>query len=475
MRGFAYVELRIGMNLNFCYLDNMRLRQKIILFAMAPLVLALCAISLTVHYQAMSLVQQEREVIKPAYLATKESELKNYVALATRAISHLYESGKTDATTKDAAKAILDKLEYSEDGYFFLYDFQGTMLMHPRLKELVGSNMWDLQDANGKMIIQDLTHLARTGGGFYDYVWPKPSTGTDEPKPKRAYAIGLPAWGWMLGTGVYLDDIDTALAEVDKKASTNITNTMMWILAIMLLSLLIVISVGLALNLWEQRDILEKERARFAGELHDGICQKLGSIKYHIEAGILQLERPSQDPSTTRDILEEMAERLYEINVEIRGIAHGLYPEILTDIGLESALRELAHDHPVIPIDFTVVGEVNGLLAHTSDALYRIAQASLDNIKKHANASLITLLLEGSEHYVTLTITDDGIGFDVDLCALGSSCGIGLRNMKRRLEDERIDGELTITSSPQGTIVIAKVPRKPRNSFLINIFPWNKK
>jgi two-component system NarL family sensor kinase len=141
----------------------MRLRQKIILFAIAPLVLALSAISLTVYHQATSLVQQERGIIKPAYLATKESELKNYVALATQAISHLYESGKTDAAIKDAARAILAKLEYSEDGYLFLYNLKGTMLMHPRLKESVGKNMWNLADPNGKMIIQDLIRIAQAG------------------------------------------------------------------------------------------------------------------------------------------------------------------------------------------------------------------------------------------------------------------------------------------------------------------------
>ncbi|SCX46180.1 cache domain-containing protein [Nitrosospira sp. Nsp1] len=453
----------------------MRLRQKIILFAVAPLVLALSAISLTVYHQATSLVQQERAVIKPAYLATKESELKNYVALATQAISHLYESGKTDAATKDAARAILAKLEYSEDGYFFLFDLKGTMLMHPRLKESVGKNMWNLADPNGKMIIQDLIHIARAGGGFYDYVWPKPSANSNDPKPKRSYAIELPAWGWMLGTGVYLDDIDDALAEVDQKASNNITNTMLWILAIMLLSLLMVILVGLALNIWDQRDTLEKERMRFAGELHDGVCQKLGAIKLHIEALIKKLAGPPQDMSITLDILEETTGRLYEVNDEVRGIARGLYPEILTDLGLESALRQLTHDYLTTPIDFFSTGDVNGLSDPANLALYRMAQESFENTRKYAVANRIMLRLEGDERYVTLAIIDDGIGFDVSKCTSDSSRGMGLRNMRRRLEDEGVDGKLTLRSSPQGTTVMARVPRKPRNTFLINLFPCKRK
>jgi two-component system NarL family sensor kinase len=457
------------------YNDDMKLRQKIILFAIAPLVLALSAISLTVYHQATSLVQQERAVIKPAYLATKESELKNYVTLARQAISDLYESGKTDAATKDAARAILEKLEYSEDGYLFLYDLEGTMLMHPRQKEFVGKNMWNLADFNGKMIIQDLIRIARAGGGYYDYVWPKPSANSSEPKPKRSYAVELQAWGWVLGTGVYLDDIDTALGEVDQKAANNIASTMLWILAITVLSLILIISMGLVLNIREQRDTLEKERMRFAGELHDGVCQKIGAIKFFIETLIIKLEEPFHDTSITLDELKKTTGRLREVNKEVRGIARGLYPEILAYLGLEAALRQLTHDYPTTPIDFSSAGDVNGLSGPANLALYRMTQESLENTRKYAVASRITLRLEGDEHYVTLTIIDDGIGFDGSRCTGDSSRGMGLRNMRRRLEDEGVDGELTISSSSQGTAVMAKVPRKPRNIFLINLFPCTRK
>ena len=107
----------------------MKLRQKILLFAVLPLLLALCAIALTVRHHAISLAQQERKVIEPAYLATKDAELKNYVAIANRAIAHLYESGKTDEATKAEAKKILEKLEYGEDGYFFFVDRKSDFML----------------------------------------------------------------------------------------------------------------------------------------------------------------------------------------------------------------------------------------------------------------------------------------------------------------------------------------------------------
>jgi two-component system, NarL family, sensor kinase len=332
-------------------------------------------------------------------------------------------------------------------------------------------------DENGKPLIRDFINIAREKRDdfFYDYVWEKYSTGNTAKIPKRAYVIGLPKWGWVLGTGVYMDDIDAALAEADKKASTNITRTMLWIFAITGLSLLIVISLGLALNIREQRDTLEKERERFAGELHEGIAQQVDAIKNHIETDILKLTNSSQEESSeTLGMLEEMVERLYEVNGEIRRIAHGLYPEILTDLGLEKALRQLTHDYP--SAHFTSEGEVNGLPERVALALYRTAQAALDNVYKHANARKIIVRLEGDEHYVTLIIIDDGDGFNVE-SHLGDSGdrigdGIGLRSMKRRIENE--NGKLDITSSP-GTTVIAKVPRKSLSIFLTNLFPWKSR
>ena len=453
----------------------MRLRQKIILFAITPLLLALCAISLTVGYQANSLVQQEQKVIRTAYIETKDSELKNYVALATLAISHLYESGRSDADTKDAAKTILEKLEYSVDGYFFVYDFQGAMVMHPKQKEKVGTNMIDEKDSSGKPLIRDLIRLAKKGEGFYDYIYPKFSTPQLDLKPKRAYVVGLPKWGWMLGTGVYLDDIDAALAVVDMKASNNIRSTMLWIFAITVLSLLIIISLGLALNIWEQRDTQEKVRKRIARELHDGICQKLGAIKYNVEAAILRFMGSTPDKFAIQEVFEEIVGRIKKINVEVRGFSHELYEEILTDIGLDSAISQLVHDYPATPIEFLTEGEVNNLSTNASWTLYKIAQATLENIRNHAQASQVVIRLQGNEHDVTLVIIDDGVGFDVNKAKQKSGAGLGLRSIQERLEDERVDGTLDIESSPKGTILTAIVPRKPRNRFLINLFPWKIK
>src|SRR6266571_979090 len=223
----------------------MKLRQKVIFLAIAPLILALCAIALFVRHQAITLAQQQRETIQQAYLASKEAELKHYVALASHSIAHLYESGRSDPATLEEAKRILSTLSYGDDGYFFVYDMKGNNLMHPRQPELVGQNLWELRDASGVPTIQRLIERANAGGGLQRYVWVKPSS--RKPAPKLGYVIPMQHWGWMMGTGIYLDDVDAALAKIDAQQSRNIQGTMWWIAGLAILSALVVGSSGLAL------------------------------------------------------------------------------------------------------------------------------------------------------------------------------------------------------------------------------------
>ena len=453
----------------------MKLRHKIILFAVMPLVLALCAIALTVRHHAISLAQQEQEVIKPTYLASKEAELKNYVALATHAIAHLYKTGRTDAAAKNEAKAILEKLEYGDDGYFFVYDLQGTLLIHPRQQGWVGKNMWDFKDVTGKLIIQSLISRAHAGG-FENFVWPKPSSGSPDPKPKRAYVIELPAWGWVLGTGIYLDDVDDALAEIDSQVSRNIDNTMLWIAAIAFLSAA-AIFLGLLLNIRERTVVDDKlsvantklkalaqrvikardeERERIENDLHDGLKPMLVAVKLKIETGVIQLPKAGGQITPAENTFKSAAGLLKDSLGELTHIIRDIRPWRLNS--LAQRLKQLTFDmaHPGMPIEFCAEGEIHGFSNGAEEALLMIAKEALTNIIAHAAAHQAAVRLESTEHCVKLAISDDGDGFDVNHINDNPGRGIGLSSMKKRLAS--VGGQLTITSLSSGTTVLATIP-----------------
>jgi two-component system, NarL family, sensor kinase len=451
----------------------MKLRQKVIFLAIVPLILALCAIALFVRQQAITLAQQQRATIQQAYFASKEAELTHYVELARHSIAQLVDSGRSDPATLAEAKRILSTLSYGDDGYFFVYDMQGNNLMHPRQPELVGRNLWELRDASGVPTIQRLVARARAGGGLERYNWVKPST--HRQAPKLGYVIPIANWGWMIGTGIYLDDVDAALAKVDAQQSRNIEDTMRWIAGLAILSALVVAGTGLALNVSESRladaklkalaqrvvESQEQERARLSRDLHDGISQWLVSIKLQIEAGIIRLSGNAEQQQAARTSFERTAAQLNDVLAEVRRISHDLRPALLDDLGLAAALDHLAEEfsqHCGTPVHFSAQGRTDGLPAVVGTVLFRIAQEALTNIERHAGAHRIDLALAREGKWLRLEIADDGAGFDPEGVAQHPQHGIGLRNMLERME--AIGGQLQINSSPGGTTVRASVEIK---------------
>lgn len=451
----------------------MKLRQKFIFLAIAPLIVALCAIAVFVRQQAVELARQQHATIQQAYLASKQAELEHYVELASHAIAHLTGSGRKDAATLDEAKRVLQSLSFGDDGYFFVYDMQGRNLMHPRQPELVGRDLWDLHDQFGAPTIQNLVAVAKAGGGLVRYNWVKPST--RKSGPKLGYVVAIKDWNWIMGSGLYLDDVEAALAKVDAQQSRNIDVTMLWIMGLAILATLVIATAGLALNISESRvadaklkalaqrvvDSQEQERARLSRDLHDGISQWLVSIKLQIEAGIIRLQGDAAQQAKARASFERTAEELNDVLGEVRRISHDLRPTLLDDLGLAAALDHLAQEfsqHSGTPVAFSARGNVEKLPAVVGTVLFRIAQEALTNIERHAGAHRIDLSLSSLRGRVVLAIVDDGAGFDPEGVETHPQRGIGLRNMMERLD--AIGGTLDIVSSAAGTSVRATVELK---------------
>ena len=452
---------------------RMRLRQKVIGLAVAPLIVALCAIALYVRQQAVTLAQQQRDTISSAYLASKEAELRHYVELATRSIAHLTHSQRSDPATQAEAIRILSSLSYGDDGYFFVYDIRGKNLMHPRQPELVGTDMWNWRDSTGSFTIRRLIALASEGGGYLRYTWAKPSS--DGSAPKLGYVVPVAHWGWVMGTGIYLDDVEAALAQVEAQQSRNSDQTLLWLAVLATLAAVGVAGGGLALNISEGRladaklralaqrvvESQEEERARLSRDLHDGISQALVSVKLQLEAGIIRLDGDASRREQARAGLERTVEQVNTVLGEVRRISHDLRPTLLDDMGLASALEYLASEFgedAAVPVRFRASGAVDALPAMVGTVLFRIAQEALTNVERHAQARTIDMLLERVANRVSLSIADDGVGFDTDGVAVHPKRGIGLRNMMERME--AIGGRLAINSTPSGTSVVASIDVK---------------
>jgi methyl-accepting chemotaxis protein len=115
------------------------------------------------------------------------------------------------AMTRDQAqteaKAAIAAMRYGNgSGYFWINDMQPRMVMHPIKPEMNGSDLSQNKDPNGKFLFVEFVNVVKANGqGFVDYYWPKP--GAEQPVEKYSHVIGFAPWGWVVGTGVYVDDL----------------------------------------------------------------------------------------------------------------------------------------------------------------------------------------------------------------------------------------------------------------------------
>ncbi|MGB8929999.1 MAG: methyl-accepting chemotaxis protein, partial [Anaeromyxobacteraceae bacterium] len=122
----------------------------------------------------------------------------------------------TEEAAKRAALAALGTLRYAGSEYFWVNDMEPRVVMHPIKRELDGKNVSDYRDPNGKaLFVAFVQEVRREGEGFIDYMWPKP--GRVEPVPKISYVKGYAPWGWVVGSGIYVDDVDAAYARELRK------------------------------------------------------------------------------------------------------------------------------------------------------------------------------------------------------------------------------------------------------------------
>src|SRR6056297_4348662 len=442
--------------------------QKLFLIATLPLILTAVAISVVVTLQSRQLAEREIETLEAQLIEAKRAELKNYLSIARTAVVHIYgRAAPDDDRAKLLVTQILAGMLYGQDGYFFVYDYEGTNLVSPRRTELIGRNWTGLEDPSGRPITDELIRLARSGGGYHSDEWPKPSTG--ERAQMVAYVAGLQDWRWAIGTGVFIDDVVATVAKSREKVEARVERTFLYIGAAMLAALLFVFVSGLFINIRERRladaklkrltqrvfDAQEEERGRVARELHDGISQILVGVRYALDTAKRRL---SMADARASENLDRGIEHLSGAIQEVRRISRDLRPGALDDLGVGPAIKALGEDFGTrtgIEVEFETVVFRNRLDDEAKIAMYRVAQEALTNVERHARASTVVIDVRGHKKGATLRISDDGCGID-HAQSTTPAAGLGLRNMQERIE--QLDGTLRILSAKSGTVIEATVP-----------------
>ncbi|OBR98708.1 ATPase [Mycobacterium gordonae] len=211
----------------------------------------------------------------------------------------------------------------------------------------------------------------------------------------------------------------------------------------------------------------EVERRRLAGDIHDGISQRLVSLTYRLDAAARAV-----DEANSAEAAEQIAKSREMVGLtleEARSAINDLRPPVLEDLGLAGGLASLATSIPQVDFELDLADE--RLPEHIEVALYRIAQECLQNVMKHSHASVATLRFSVCDNVARLEVADDGVGFDTgqpddagdeaDAHAPGSRpSGYGMLSMAERAE--LVGGRLSVRSRRgSGTTVTVSVPLEP--------------
>ncbi|MEI2771161.1 MAG: methyl-accepting chemotaxis protein [Candidatus Competibacter sp.] len=169
------------------------------------MLLAISATTLHALHDLRSQLFEDRVMAIRQLVESIHSILIRYHDLAVK-------GGLSETAAKQAALDVIKDLRYGEKDYFWINDSYPRMVMHPFKPELDGKDLRDFKDPTGKhLFVEFVEAVKKDGAGMVSYLWPKP--GFEQPVPKISYVKEFKPWDWIIGTGIYVDDVDQLFKE----------------------------------------------------------------------------------------------------------------------------------------------------------------------------------------------------------------------------------------------------------------------
>ncbi|MGF0336595.1 cache domain-containing protein [Ectopseudomonas toyotomiensis] len=223
------------------------IRTKILLLSVIPVLLLVALLSGLTVAILNKLADEQTEAARERMHEDRRAVLANYVQIANAAIAGIYQaSALGDMRARDEAVALLKRMNFAKEDYFWGYDSQSVRVFWSDKDVRIGESFRDFRDANGLYVINELVRVARDGTHFLEYAFPVP--GRDEPVPKIGYAQYLEKWDLIIGTAVNLDDIELQVQAFEAQMHQRISSLVidMFGLALMLLIVIVALAVWLA-------------------------------------------------------------------------------------------------------------------------------------------------------------------------------------------------------------------------------------
>jgi methyl-accepting chemotaxis protein len=323
----------------------------------------------------------------------------------------------------DEAKTQISNLRFGPEGkdYFFIIDTEANMVMHPIDPSLNNKSMKDFRDPKGKTLFQEMVQTCqKSGQGFVNYLWPKP--GEAEPAAKLSYVQLFKEWGWIVGTGIYIDDIDKAMA-VQKKGIHDILKKQKILIASIVAAMVLLVG-GLISFLATRITRPIRETDSFFRDIAQGEGDLTGrlSVTSNDELGDM-----AKSFNTFADKLQGMIGYIAKESVEINNSSSALR-------GISSGLSSVAED--TLNQSTTAASAVEEMSANM-----HLVAASMEDAAANVNAvasaieemtSTINEIAETSEK--ARTVTDNAVTQSANASVSVGELGTAAREITKVLE-----------------------------------------
>ena len=309
-------NFRKSQNARMCV---MKISTKIILTFVFSVLLVSCLLIFLNSKFSSDLTQFFTHKSYDELVNARKENLKDDVETINQMMREIYNGGKEKGLSDDEIKKeifrVVSKLKFFSDktGYIFIYDYDGVVLMHPEKPSLVGKNLIGLKDPKGLLLIKELIEKAKQGGGFVTFGWVKKEG--QEPVEKLGYAANFEPYKWMLGSGVYVDD----LADETEKTKAvlneqNSQNTKTFIIACALITVVLIAIVLFILSRAIIRPI--KNIVANLTAMSDEIKSGRGDLTKKLEVS------GKDEISNIKSSINDLTSELRSVIESVKGLAH---------------------------------------------------------------------------------------------------------------------------------------------------------
>ncbi len=280
-------------------LRNLSIRRRLYLMPAIALLSFILLIAQVLFHLKSEMVQSRE--------ATVRYQIENVYSL----LNHYYEmtqNGLSEAEAKSRALNTIRQLRYDGQDYFWINDTSPAMIMHPMKPQLDGKDLTDVKDPDGVFLFREMVETVKTSaeGGYVHYMWPKP--GKEEPQPKVSYVREFKPWGWIVGTGIYVDDVESAFIA---------QSTQMVLEGILFLSLLLIIMFMISVSIRDPlNDVTRtmREISRGAGDLTQRLREdgndELSYLARSFNQFISQIQTIISESKSATDSLSDMGRKI---------------------------------------------------------------------------------------------------------------------------------------------------------------------